>query len=114
MKRLLLSLTGAILVMFLAGWIFFSVADSKKLQWVASICYWVVMWPSLVFDRVFPPQYLDDFSRSSTTTIESGLATLLFDVVLYSLLIYGILWYHRRRTMRERPDSPSQPQVNSR
>ncbi len=88
MKRFVLSFLGS-LVIIAVGHLGVVVNTHGGSERVFLACFWLLAWPRLVFDAVFPgapsvvehmPPQIYDFS------------TLWCDVLVYSLFVYIILW----------------------
>ena len=69
------------------------------LEPIATPFYWILGWPMYVFTRVFPgrnPLYPDE------GTTAAFVASLLFDVHIFSLLTYVLLrWREKNRSLKQ-------------
>jgi hypothetical protein len=95
MKRLLLALTGGIIIpIILFGVTFFltHILELDQLEWLAYLLLLAVVWPLKIFDPLFPTGGMK-FVPSN----EALSATVICDVLVYSLLTYLVLWWRARK-----------------
>ena len=96
MRRLLKPMGGGILIMAVisASWLLIAAltdhmaSDPWPMQALATALFWALAWPLHIFQPLFPgdPQSLSP----DTPTPAAVLATLLFDLIMYSLVAYGL------------------------
>ena len=66
-----------------------SIAGIRDLKWLGWLYFIVVGWPLTIFNALFPPPIqCPDCGPIGKAVI----ATVLFDVVMYSGLLYLFLW----------------------
>jgi hypothetical protein len=88
MRRLLISIFCGVLVPSLMLGFALLMDVGLGLEPIATPFYWIIGWPMYVFARVFPggnPLYPDE------VTSAAFMASLLFDVLIFSLLAYVLL-----------------------
>lgn len=61
--------------------------------WAHRVLAWMLIWPLLIFMYIFPPR---SDAPSDGPTMEAILATIVVDVLVYSLLVYAFLWWHHK------------------
>jgi hypothetical protein len=97
MKRGLVSVAGGLgtMLSIIAGMIV-----SNRQSWLESVFFWMVAFPVFIFGPLFPAHPKPDDAFPGFSSPEAAWATLIFDLVFYSLLAYLILRWRGRSTGR--------------
>jgi hypothetical protein len=98
LKRLSLSIAGGItvpLLLVIVAMIIHTIfPEQREMAWLGAVYFWVAGWPLKLFNVIFP---------QSPNCPDCGpvgiavMATMIWDVVMYSLLIYIVLWWRSKR-----------------
>ena len=88
-KRVTLSLVGGMSIPVL---LFFAAvfASGSTFEWLAGILFFAVGWPLEIYSPIFPPPADAPFFEPTTPAM---LATMLCDLIVYSLLSYAFLYW---------------------
>ena len=94
MKRALVSVAGGLGIMLVIVCCL-SFSGSGSLQFVF---FWMLAFPSFIFVPLLSPLPNPNDPLTYLPSIEAAWATLIFDLIFYSLLVYIILRLRERRT----------------
>lgn len=94
MKRLTLSAAGGIALMLI---IVALLTAANHHSWPQAVFFWMLAFPGFIFYPLFPPHPKPNDLFPGFPTGEAMTATLIFDFVFYSLLVYLILWWRGRK-----------------
>ena len=95
MRRLLIALAGGVSVPILFIFVGFivSITGLQNLESLGWVYFVVVGWPLTIFNKMFPPPIqCPDCGPIGKAVV----ATMLFDVIFYSSLIYFFLWWRKK------------------
>ena len=99
MKRLLISMFGAILVVsFLVVGFILGAYIYRELhgpEWISAMFFLLLSWPLFIFNPIFGT-YQSGLSDHEST-LSALVATLFTHLLIYSLLIYFSLWWRERK-----------------
>ncbi|HEX8492354.1 MAG TPA: hypothetical protein VF658_05895 [Pyrinomonadaceae bacterium] len=99
MRRLLISIASGVFVLSVMLGFALLMDVGLGLEPIATPFYWIIGWPMYLFSRVFPgrnPLYPDE------VTTAAFVASVLFDVLIFSLLAYAFFRWREKNRLRRR------------
>ena len=87
MRRALVSVAGGFGVMLVVV----CCLSFSSQSWLQHVFFWMLAFPIFIFDPLLPPRPNPNDPLTYLPSIEAAWATLIFDLIFYSLLVYIIL-----------------------